>query len=76
MKIIVDKMPRYFYVEEDCLFAEKTGEVIGGKDWSYLEECKCKISGHTCNLQKHNDCPYLKELFDQKDNSVVEVIRI
>ena len=36
MKIIVGKMPRYFYVDEDCIFAELTGKQIGGKDYSYF----------------------------------------
>ena len=62
MKIFVDKMPRYYYVEDDCLFAKSTGEQIEGRDYSYLDECKCKISGHTCELQLHDECPYLKEI--------------
>lgn len=62
MKIIVDKMPRYYYVDVDCIFAELTGEQIGGKDYSYLEECKCKISGDACYFQKYDECPFLKEL--------------
>ena len=61
MKIIVDKMPRYYYVADDCLFAKRTGEEIGGKDYSYLDECKCKINGRTCELQLWGECPYLKE---------------
>lgn len=61
MKILVDKKPRYYYVEDDCLFAKRTGEAIGGKDYSYINECICKISGRTCELQLYDECPYLKE---------------
>lgn len=67
MKILVTKMPRYFFVEDDCIFAEETGEEIGGKDYSYLSECRCKISGNTCELQRYDECPYLKELKEQQN---------
>ena len=68
MKIIVDKMPRYFCVEDDCIFAEETGKQICGKSYYYIPECKCKISGEPCELQ-YDDCPYLKEQeFESKRN--------
>lgn len=60
MKILVDKMPRYYYVEDDCLFAKRTGERICGNDYSCLDECRCKISDRICELQLYNKCPYLK----------------
>ena len=66
MKLLINKMPRYNYVEEDCLFAKSTGNQIGGKNYSYLDECNCKISGYTCNLQRYDECPYLTELIGKK----------
>ena len=78
MKIIVDKLPTK---KEDCLFC-----FINNLDKYNSHKCFFKMSEyefgglHTsmrdCFLTQGLECPYLKELFDQKDNDVVEVIRI
>ena len=62
MKILVTELPNYFRVEDTCLFAKKTGEMIGGKEYSYLDECKCNISGRSCELQRYDECPYLTKV--------------
>ena len=66
MKIFVDKMPEYYWVDEQCLFAKKTGEEICGRDYCNIDECECKISGRTCALQLYDECPYLKEQKDER----------
>jgi hypothetical protein len=59
MKVVVTKLPDYFNVHTTCIFADKTGEEIAGKDYSTLEHCVCQISGCTCELQAYEECPYL-----------------
>lgn len=67
MKILVDKMPEYSWVAEQCLFTEKTGSRVYGIYYSYIDECECKISGRICELQLDGECPYLKEQNNERD---------
>lgn len=64
MKVVVTKLPDYFNVHRTCIFADKTGEEISGKDYSTLEHCTCQISDCTCELQAYEECPYLISLED------------